>query len=767
MTASQQSIGILPELQPEVNDFQIAPVHRFVGVRIGQFHFSPAAEPLAEALLATEPHEIATSLLNECESEAMLLAAKQVLDATLSLADWDDGALQAMGPAPALRGGQVDREALRHWLEEHREATAEVLDAVTGRGMAAAHDLLRGRAALSLLGDCWLDTVSQPATQPGVVVNMLFGQRWLLLGEGCPARSSVARRRRALEEVSIFLPPVSDPGFFRAAATDATTSLQAAFLLSLSRYPATYFPELVGIHAASHALGIDDRIAGLDPIVSREAAWEALDTYLDALTDDPECETLSRRLVDAMRVFVCQEGRQLALLAERAGQSPDRSLDLQIAEIINRHAPFAGKQHRRVRIGGQPLSDRVVETDQDLANFLQDFKRSSYLRADAKGSCRFLNAIKFGGPMFGIFSGHEASVLKSWFQSAAQTRDEPVVLEPQVQDEPAARLWLANIRRRRPRDVVFETATGLDDRTLFYRLVNFENFANTLPVALERAQAGLSQAESLFKAETAGRHTDARFFDYSPEALETRIESIYWKKLVDPYVPLSEIPPRDEVVFGQKYYALGNLVDGAWAFRSSSTRCVDRNSDAGLFAIYADEMGLGDLAKNHITLIYRVLDSLGIDLPHIREEAFIDQYEIPDIFYTFPLNQLSIGLFPKRLYPEILGYNLGVEMFGLGEMRMHEIQKLKHWGFDPIYEAVHLSVDNISAGHARQALTMIQDHLAETKRRYDAEACAIEWRRVWNGYASFAYFVEGGTLEPPLPDRTDEDAGADHCALTF
>lgn len=765
MKSLPQSTDISPKSHDGVNDCQFMPLDRFLGGRIGKFHFTPGARALADAVLAAEPNEIAAFLLKECESEEFLLAAKQVLDATLSLAEWDDGTPETIVPPPALRDGRVDRTALWQWLDAHRIAAAATFDGVAALGTAAKRDLLRGRAALSLLGDCWLDTVSQPASQPGAVVNLLFGQRWLLLGEGCSGRSSVAMRRRSLEAEGIFLPPISDAGFFHAAAPDAMTSLQAAFLISLSRYPATYLPELVGIHAASHALGIDDDLAGLTPVVTREAAWEALNTYLDALEDDPEAEPLSRRLVNAMRVFVSLERRQVSMLAERAGRSTGHSLDLQVAGIIQRHAPFAGKQHKLIRIGGKPLSEVVVETDQDLAVFLRDFKRSSYLRADAKGSCRFLDAIKFGGPMFGIFSEHEASILKSWFQDAARTADEPIVLS-EAPAEPAAQLWLANIRKRPPRDTVFESAADLDDRTLFYRLVNIENFANTLPVALERVRAGLAQAETLFDAGTAGRYTDARFFEYSPAALESRIESIYWSKLVDPYAPLDEIPSRDEVVFGQKYYALGNLVDGAWAYRSSGTGRVERVADTGLFAIYADEMGLGDLEKNHITLIYRVLKSLGIDQPHIREEAFIDQDEIPDIFYTFPLNQLSFGLFPNRFYSEILGYNLGVEMFGLGEVRLHEIQKLKHWGFDPIYEAVHLSIDNLSAGHARQALTMIQMHLAETERRYGAAACAVEWRRIWNGYASFAYFVEGGTLEAS-PSAVIQDEAGDHCAFTL
>lgn len=750
-----------------LNDVQRAPTDRFLGGMIGLFHFDPAARPLADAALAAEPADIAAFLLKDCESEAMLLVAKQILDATLSLAEWDDGALEAMAQTPVLRGGRVDRERLWHWLEEQRIATAAALDGVVTLGTAARHSLLRGRAALSLLGDCWLDTVSQPATQPAAIVNILFGQRWLLLGEGCPARSCVALRRRSLEAAGIFLPPISDAGFFRAAATEPMTSLQVAFLLSLSRYPATYLPELIGIHAAYHALGIDDRVAGLAPLVTAEAAWEALDTYVAGLEDDPASEALSRRLVDAMRAFVGLERRQVAMLAEQAGQSTGRSLAQQVAEIIRRHAPFAGKQHGRVRIGGKLLSESFADANLDLATFLRDFKRSGYLRADAKGSCRFLDALKFGGPMFGIFSEQEACVLRSWFHEAAQAIDEPIILEPEGHDESVARLWLDNIRNRPPRDTVFESVPDLDDRTLFYRLVNIENFANTLSVALERVCAGLARAEALFNKGTAGRYTDARFFEYSPEALAARVESIYWNKLVEPHAPLDAIPPRDEVVFGQKYFALGNLIDGCWAFRSSGTGRFERNSDAALFSIYADEMGLGDIEKNHLTVIHRVLRNLGIDLPHIRDEAFIDQDEIPDIFYTFPLNQLSFGLFPNRFHPEILGYNLGVEMFGLGEVRLHEIQKLKHWGFDHTYEAVHLSIDNLSAGHARQAVAIIQAHLAETEWRYGAAAGAAEWRRIWNGYASFAYFMEGGTLEPLPSVMIDNDAIGDHCALTL
>src|SRR5262249_23575339 len=160
-----------------------------------------------------------------------------------------------------------------------------------------------------------------------------------------------------------------------------------------------------------------------------------------------------------------------------------------------------------------------------------------------------------------------------------------------------------------------------------------------------------------------------------------------------------------------------------------------RRGDIALFSIYADEMGHGDLRKNHITLIHRALGSMGIALPHIRDAAFRDQADLPDDLYGFSLHQLCMALFPDTYYGEILGYNLAIEMFGLGELRLHEIQKLRHYGFDDCYEQAHLTIDNISAGHSRQAADIIAGYLDEVGRTLGEAAVAQQWRKVWRGYA--------------------------------
>src|SRR5260370_22512703 len=118
-----------------------------------------------------------------------------------------------------------------------------------------------------------------------------------------------------------------------------------------------------------------------------------------------------------------------------------------------------------------------------------------------------------------------------------------------------------------------------------------------------------------------------------------------------------------------------------------------------------------------------------------------------------------MALFPDPYYNEILGYNLAIEMFGLGELRLHEIQKLRHYGFDDCYEQAHLTIDNISAGHSRQAADIIVCYLDEVRRARGDAALPQESRREWRGYPSLAYFFEHALLrailggDPPTPLR--------------
>jgi hypothetical protein len=703
----------------------------------------------SDAILGLRPVELAFRILRDQESEASVIASRRLIAGFLSRpapCGDDAGSQAALDTADAIAGHVARRRA-------DIAQRVERLLALTGEEKEI---LLRQRALISMLAGCWLDTISQPATQPSPIVNHLFGHHLRLLGRGLPQRSLHYELRRALEQAGIFLPEAIDIDFPRKAGVRPLTAAHAAYYLSLSRFPATFLPEVVGTHYAFFALGIDDALYATAPMLDEGELRALVAEYLNATRGSADGESFRYRLVRAVSLVLALETEHVDMLLALAERHRGLSLDAKAAAIIERHGPFAGRQHRNIRIGGRKLSDVFADPPVDLARFMRDFRSSAFIKSSATGECRFLRAIKFGGPMFGIFDEREADIFKAWVAAVNNGEPAAIKLESNHVGDDAASQWLDPGRRHAPEDIVVVDPEPIDDRELFFRLVNIERFPNVLPLARARALQGLRSAEALFERGAAGKYTDASFFDYTPDALRDRIERIYWDKLINPYQALTTIPDREEVVFGQKTFALGNLIDGTWAFRIGNAGRFNRTSDGMLFAIYADEMGLGDLRKNHITLIHNVLRSMSIALPHIRDEAFKDQDELPDELYPFAIHQIGLALFPDSFYSEVLGYNLGIEMFGLGELRLHEIQKLRHWGFDATYEEAHLSIDNVSAGHARQSAEIVISYLDGIERQLGPQAVQSEWRRIWNGYASFALFVERGLASAPVPQDSGD-----------
>ncbi len=722
------------------------------------FEFSAAAAQEADAILAQPPDALFRRLLADQESEAVLLAARRVLDAFL--------APHAQAPAgTAGQGGRAGRcgladdasadEIAAHVLAVRTELAAAI-EALAGIEPDARMAVVRQRAPLGLLGGCWLDVLSQPATQPSVIVNKIYPQTFTQHGEGNPHRSLAYLRRRRMEEEGVFLPETGAADFLSRADARPLTALHGCFYLALSRLPANFLPEVVGVNYVFHALGTDDLLSGLEPMVAEPELREALALYRE-LAGPAEL----RRLHAAIGLTLELEREQVALLTGLARWQAGQTLESKVAAIIARHSRYAANQHQQVRVGGKRLADTFTDPGLDIAAFLADFREARQLRQTSDGLSRFIKAIKFGGPMFGIFDEQEAATFQAWIDTVQAGERPEIVISPNAAGDEQAAARAAAIAAARPADVVIAEVGTPSDRELFYRMVNIENFANTLPFARQYAADLFEQAEILFTRGAAGRYTDATYFDFTPEALYERCERVYWDKLIAPYQPLEQIPDRDEVVFLQSTYALGDLIDATWIHRIANTGRFERAPDAAIFTIYADEVGHGDLTKNHITLIHRALHSMDIRLPHIRDAAFMDQADLPDELYGFSLHQICMASQPDTFYNEILGYNLAIEMFGLGEQRLHEIQKLRHYGFDDCYEVAHLTIDNISAGHSKQAADIIVSYLDGVRRTLGEAAVQSEWRRVWRGYASFAYFVEHPLLKQLAAGQVPEPDSAD------
>jgi hypothetical protein len=692
------------------------------------FEFSPGAREQADAILAGGPDDIFRRLVRDQESEAVLLAARRIVGAML----------------PADGDRDTDTDTVVEHVAAARAEIGALLDTLAGQEPAHLRAALRERAPLGQISGCWLDTVSSPATQPALIANRLLRDHFALKGEGNPQRSVHHVRHRALEQAGIYLPEVTADTFLTAARTRPLTAWHGCFYLALSRLATSFLPEVVGVHYAYHALGVDDRLAGLPEVLAEPGLRDTLAEYLSLTRDSPRGPAERARLHAAVTRTVELELEQVRLLVELAAWHAGRSSHSRVAEIIARHAPFAGRHHGTVTVRGRRLADTLADPDLDLAAFLDELRRSRQVKQLPSGGCLLLNAMKFGGPMFGVFDEEEAAAFAAWVELAQSGDRSPIEIEINRVGDAAAERWAATVAATIPPDVRFADPDPRDERDLLYRLVNIEHFANLLPLARQRAITGFVDAEILFTHGARGRYTDASWFDYSPEALGARVDRIYWEKLVEPYRPLAEIPDREEVRFGQADLALGNMIDGTWAHRIGNVGRFRRRSDGLLFSIYVDEMGRGELHKNHLTLIYQVLASMDFHVPHIRDAAFTEQDQLSESHrqYESANHQVSMSLFPDTFYNEILGYNLGIEMYGLGEMRMNEIQRLRHHGFDTAYEEAHLTIDNFSAGHSRQAVDAIVTYLDDVRRDLGASAVEGEWRRVWRGYASFAYFAE-------------------------
>ncbi len=693
--------------------------------RLG-FEFSAQASAHADAIIAQRPDALFQRLLRDQESEAVYLVARRVLDAFL----------------PRHTAGPATASDIAAQVSQVRDELTRTLESLLASDLDTRDVVLRQRAPLGLLGGCWLDVLSQPATQPSVIVNRLFAHHFALRGEGNPRRSVTQMRRRGLEDADIYLPELSATDFLGKAGARPLTALHGSFYLALSRLPGNFLPELIGVHYAFCAIGVDDLLSGMPPVVPEPALREVLAEYL-ALAGPAERERLRSGLLLALDL----EREHVAMLAELAAWHQDLSLESKVAAIVDRHAPFAGSHHAGVRIGKRPLADTLTGPGLDIGQFLAEFRESRQLRRTSDGLCRFISAIKFGGPMFAIFDEREAAVFQAWVETVQAGERPDIVVTPNTAGDAQAKVRSAAIAASKPRDVVIAEPGMPGHRELFHRLVNIENYPNTRPLAAERAAELFTEAETLFEHGADGRYTDASYFDYSPQALYERAEHVYQEKLVKPYRPLDRIPSREMVIFLQATYALGALVDAAWIHRVANLGRCERASDAALFSIYADEMGHGNLCKNHITLIHQALQSMGINQPHIRDVAFMDQDDLPDDLYGFSLHQLCMALFPDTYFNEILGYNLAIEMFGLGELRLHEVQKMHHYGFDDCYERAHLTIDNLSSGHSRQAADIIVSHLDDVRSALGEASVQREWRRVWRGYASLAYFVEHALLK--------------------
>jgi hypothetical protein len=291
---------------------------------------------------------------------------------------------------------------------------------------------------------------------------------------------------------------------------------------------------------------------------------------------------------------------------------------------------------------------------------------------------------------------------------------------------------------------------GLGDRDYFFYLLNINSYTEFVPQAKKLALKFLkAAADQLDDSDGTGLEDFYRFFPYSKDAFDARLDQIYdgFKAYaaLDPLDdPDNYIKTADDMVERIRQYAPLNQLDGAWLRNVARAGPIDEVGSL-LFCVWMDEVGDGNPEQNHANVYTNLLEKVGINLPPINTLDYAYNPDMLDAAYTVPVMELAISQFTDTFYPEILGMTLQLEWEVLA--LWPTVKLLRNFGFDTHFYELHIGIDNAANGHGAKAKAAVERFLDEARKRGgEAEVQAV-WRRIWTGYIAFA---KTGTLYTDL-----------------
>ena len=528
---------------------------------------------------------------------------------------------------------------------------------------------------------------------------------------------------------------------------------EAVFLrLSLSCFPVALFPEIVGYALAEiDAAPIEcERFGvGSGPVRSLGIELEARCRSLEAERSSFAAVLRSARLgmgVPEKRVFTARVGRGIALQRSLMAQvwrgfdaATEQAADTSRAlrQLLLRKAPFGLGYHAHVMLDGRSLDDWFRDQPFRMDLFLAALENSPWVDRAFPDRSALLRSLSFDGPMFGVFTPEEESVLRAWLnghrgpgaaaENAAPTRLARMAEGAEAGDTPKPSTETPSIRQHLP--PARSTGSGWRSRRwLFHALLNIEQHALALPAARGCVEQGLRRVAR------DPWHRWGRF-PYTEAAFEAWLCNTYRAQLEGTSAARERRRlSRSAYVFGIEQLAPSILVDGCWLQRAETLAEVSPLVARRLIATYGDEMGNGTVAHNHASLYRGLLESLDIECPPVESPAFAADPRFLDAAFDLPVLMLSISFHSHRFLPELLGLNLAIELSGLGDSYGRVARDMEYWGIDAHIVRLHQSIDNFASGHAALARETILLHLRQISGLGGDSAVQTHWRRIQTGY---------------------------------
>jgi hypothetical protein len=223
---------------------------------------------------------------------------------------------------------------------------------------------------------------------------------------------------------------------------------------------------------------------------------------------------------------------------------------------------------------------------------------------------------------------------------------------------------------------------------------------------------------------------------------------------------------KDEAKWWLKQAAPVKYVDGAWLghINKISTPFKHRQITKNAWQVMSEELGDGDLAKNHVHVYRELMEDIAAELPAADSEDFIHpRHNLTEArCWKAAMAQLTISLFPHDFLPEALGFNMAYESLPLHLLKT--VKELRELRLNPYYFELHISIDNADSGHAAMAMAAVTNYVELVAKQEGEEAAHVAWKRVQAGYI----LAEGLPTTPESPSlkvhteepfpRTDTEA---------
>lgn len=193
------------------------------------------------------------------------------------------------------------------------------------------------------------------------------------------------------------------------------------------------------------------------------------------------------------------------------------------------------------------------------------------------------------------------------------------------------------------------------------------------------------------------------------------------------------------------------LADGAWLshVHKISTPFRLRRMTQKAWQIFSEELGDGDLRKNHVFVYSELIKEMGTTCPEPHASSFSQwQHDVADCtVWKAAVAQQLMSIFTDSFLPEILGFNLHFE--GVEFETLVTARELEELGYDPSYSLLHICIDNAHSGHSAIALELVDEYLCHMQQSQNHSSLQQAWNRVQTGYVLSQYLNEKMSKSPP------------------